>query len=261
MGAGYFDYILVDHTIVPEDQCEVYSEQCVWLPDSYQVNDSSRRISAHAPTRRQCDLPETGFVFCCFNNTYKITPQVFDIWMRILHATEGSILWLFRDQATAEANLRREAAARGIDPARLVFAGKAPPEHHLTRYRLADLFLDTLPYNAHTTASDALWSGLPVLTCLGSTFAGRVAGSLLNAVGLPELIAPSLDRYESAALNIARDSNLLTFLTAKISRNRDTCPLFDTRRFTRHIEAAYVTMWERYQRGEIPKSFSVKPIQ
>ena len=214
-------------------------------------------------TRRRAlkaGLPEHGFVFCSFNNNYKITPAVFDVWMRLLRQVEGSVLWLLEGNAAAPRNLRREAAARGIAPERLVFAPRMKHEDHLARHRLADLFLDTLPYNAHTTASDALWAGLPVLTCLGTTFAGRVAASLLQAVGLPELITRSLGDYESLALQLANDATMLAAIKQKLARNRETFPLFDTDRFRRHIEAAYVAMWERYQRGEPPASFAVAPI-
>ncbi|MBV9685923.1 MAG: hypothetical protein JO096_01765, partial [Alphaproteobacteria bacterium] len=188
---------------------------------------------------------------------YKIAPPVFDIWMRLLHQVEGSVLWLLEGNATAVRNLRRHAETQGIAPERLVFAPRLRPEDHLARHRLADLFVDNLPYNAHTTASDALWAGLPVVTCLGASFAGRVAGSLLDAVGLPELITDNLDGYEQLALTLARDENLLAALKAKLARNRNIFPLFDTDRFRRHIESAYETMWERCQRGEPPASFAV----
>jgi predicted O-linked N-acetylglucosamine transferase (SPINDLY family) len=206
-------------------------------------------------------LPERGFVFACFNNSYKITPEFFSVWMRLLAAVDDAVLWLLQDNATAEANLRAEAQRHGIDPARLVFADRRPIEEHLARHRVADLFLDTLPYNAHTTASDALWAGLPVLTCLGETFAGRVAASLLNAVGLPELITTNMADYEAMAQKIAREPERLAEIKAKLARNRDTCALFDTPRFARHIEAAYLQMWEIFQRGEPPRSFSVEDIK
>ena len=198
-------------------------------------------------------------MFCCFNNNYKITAPVFDIWMRLLQGVPGSVLWLLRENPGAEANLRREAQARGIDPARLVFAGRLKVDEHLARHRLADLFLDTLPYNAHTTASDALWAGLPVLTCQGSAFAARVAGSLLHAVGLPELMTQNAADYEALALALARDNARLKAMREKLARNRDTHPLFDTDRFRRHIEAAYLRMWEIWQRGEPPQSLSIAP--
>lgn len=260
MGADYVDYIIADATIIPEDQFPFYSERVVWLPDSYQVNDSQRPISEHGPTRDECGLPKTAFVFCCFNSPYKILPSMFEIWMRLLRSNEDSILWLFEEHPMASANLRREAEKRGVSTERLVFAPKLPLADHLARYRYADLFLDTLPCNAHTTASDALWAGVPVLTCLGTTFAGRVAASLLRAIGLPELVTTSLAEYEALALKLAHDSTFRLATKAKLARHREVYPLFDTARFTRHIEAAYLTMWERYQRGERPEAFAVAPI-
>ena len=260
MGADFMDYIIADKTILPFDQQQFYTEKIIHLSDSYQVNDTKRKISPQTPTRADAGLPDQGFVFCCFNNNYKINPQIFEIWMRLLQSVDGSVLWLLRGNASAEANLRKEAMRRGVDPTRLLFANRLPLEDHLSRHHLADLFLDTLPYNAHTTASDALWAGLPVLTCQGETFAGRVAASLLHAVGLLELATTKLDDYEALALKLARDPALLAGIRAKLARNRETCPLFNTERFTRHIEAAYTNMWERWQRGEPPESFSVKPI-
>jgi len=216
-------------------------------------------IADRTPGRAEAGLPEQGFVFCSFNNSYKISPAVFDAWMRLLDKVEGSVLWLYESNAAAMRNLRKRAADKGIAPERLVFAPKIKLEEHLARHRLADLFLDTLPYNAHTTASDALWAGLPVLTCLGTTFAGRVAASLLNAIGLPELITHSLPEYEALALELATNRKRLADIKSKLAQNRGTYPLFDTDRFRRHIEAAYTTMWERYQRGEPPCSFAVPP--
>jgi predicted O-linked N-acetylglucosamine transferase (SPINDLY family) len=198
-----------------------------------------------------------GFVFCCFNNNHKLTPAIFGIWIRLLLRVEGSVLWLLEDNATAARNLRREAAARGVDPARLVFAPRMPLDEHLARHRHADLFLDTLPHNAHTTASDALWAGLPVLTCTGSTFAGRVATSLLHAVGLPELVTGDLAAYEATALELANTPGRLAGLRAVLAAHRATHPLFDTERFRRHLEAAYATMVERQRRGEPPAAFDV----
>jgi predicted O-linked N-acetylglucosamine transferase (SPINDLY family) len=253
---------MADPTVIPAGDCACYSEQVVWLPDSYQVNDSRRPISECTPTRQECGLPQTGFVFCCFNNVYKITPAIFGIWMRLLSATGNSVLWLFAPNSTAAANLRREAEQRGVSPERLVFADRADPADHLARHRHADLFLDTLPYNAHTTASDALWAGVPVLTCIGATFAGRVAASLLKAVGLDELITHSLRDYETLARKLAGDESRLAALKDRLVRHRTTYPLFDTGRFVRHIEAAYVTMWQRYQRGEVPAGYGEShPIQ
>lgn len=257
LGADYIDYILADRFVIPEEHHPCYTEKVVYLPDSYLANDSKRPIPGLAPTRAAAGLPERGFVFCSFNNNYKITPGTFDVWMRILRRTEGSVLWLLEDNATAARNLRLEAARRGIVPQRLVFASRTGLDEYLARQQLADLFLDTLPYNAHTTASDALWAGLPVLTCLGTTFAGRVAASLLNAVGLPELITHTLEQYEELAVKLAHDDRLLKDVAAKLAQNRATCPLFDTDRTRRHIEAAYTTMWERCQQGEPPADFSV----
>jgi protein O-GlcNAc transferase len=253
--------VIADRIVLPFGEQPHYTEKIVHLPECYQVNDSQRRIDSRTPSRRELGLPERSFVFCCFNNNYKITAPFFEVWMRLLKAVDGSVLLLLQDNESAEKNIRREAATRGIDQGRLTFAGRMPLEQHLARHRAADLFLDTLPYGAHTTASDALWAGLPVLTCCGDTFAGRVAASLLTAVGLPELVTYNLGDYEALALRLAQDSALLTDLRAKLVRNRDSCPLFDSRRFTRHLEAAYTTMWNTWQRGERPRSFSVAPEQ
>jgi protein O-GlcNAc transferase len=260
MGAEFLDYVIADRMVVPFEQQPFYTEKIVHLPDCYQVNDSKKNIAERTPTRQETGLPEKGFVFCCFNNNWKITPDVFSIWMRLLHAIEGSVLWLLGDNKNAEQNLRKQAQARGIDPSRLVFAGLLPLDEHLARHRQADLFLDTLPYNAHTTASDALWTGLPLVTRLGESFAGRVAASLLNAIGLPELVTYSIEDYEALALRLAKDSSLLEEYRNRLAANRLAHPLFDTDRFRRHIEAAYTTMWETWQRGEAPKSFSVERI-
>ena len=260
MGAPFIDYFIADKVAAPFDLQPYFSEKIVHLPDSYQVNDSRRRIAAIAPTRHEAGLPEQAFVFCSFNNNWKITPDVFDVWTRLLQQVEGSVLWLLSDNDGAERNLRKEAQRRGVDPARLVFAGRLTPDQHLGRHALADLFLDTLPCNAHTTASDALWAGLPLITCEGRAFAGRVASSLLHAAGLPELATSNLADYEAMALKLARDPTLLSGVKTKLAQNRATCPLFNTTRFARHIEAAYTTMWETWQRGEAPKSFSVEPI-
>lgn len=260
MGADYIDYILADRVVIPEEHHPYYTEKVVYLPDCYQVNDSKRKISERTPTRAEAGLTEQVFVFCCFNNNYKLTPRIFDIWMRLLQRVEGSVLWLYQRNAVTVSNLRREAQARNIDPGRLVFAPRVKLDDHLARHRLADLFLDTLPYNAHTTASDALWAGLPVLTCAGKTFAGRVAGSLLHAVGLPELVTNTLEDYEALALRLATDESLLRKLKEKLARNRLSAPLFNTGRFRRHIEAAYTTMWEIHQRGEEPRTFAVMPL-
>jgi protein O-GlcNAc transferase len=259
LGASRVDYIFADSTVIPEDQRMFYAEQVVRLPGTYQVNDNKRHVTPTTPTRHECGLPERTFVFCCFNNTQKLNPQMFDIWMRLLQAKEGSVLWLLEGSPAASVNLRAAAAEHGIAPQRLIFAPKVSAADHLARQRQADLFLDTLPCNAHTTASDALWVGLPVLTCLGATFAGRVAGSLLKAVGLDELIAPSLQEYEALALKLAQDPVHLAAIKDKLARNRDSSILFDTKRATRHIESAYLTMVDILRCGESPRSFAVEP--
>jgi predicted O-linked N-acetylglucosamine transferase (SPINDLY family) len=259
MGADYIDYIIADAFVIPENQKQSYSEKVIYLPDCYAANDSKRRINDRIPTRGEVGLPETGFVFCSFNNSYKIAPNVFDIWMRLLANIEGSVLWLLSTETAAIDNLRREAEARHIRSDRLVFAPHVKLEDHLARHRLADLFLDTLPCNAHTTASDALWAGLPLVTCVGSSFAGRVAGSLLCAIGLQQLITHSLADYEALALRLARDREALASIRATLAKNRETHALFDMNRFRRHIETAYLTMWRRAQAGEPPESFVVNP--
>ena len=262
LGQGTCDYIIADRFVLPEASRAHYAENVVYLPDSFMVNDDARKISAHRPSRVEAGLPETGFVFCCFNNSYKITPDLFDVWMRLLRSVDGSVLWLSAAPASASDNLCREAEQRGVAAGRLVFAPKLPlNEDHLARVAIADLFLDTLHYNAHVTAADALWAGVPVLTCPGATFASRVAGSLLNAVGVPDLIAASLPDYEALALRLARNPDQLSALRDKLARNRRTHPLFDTGRFARHLEAAYTTMWQRAERGEPPLGFAVDPIE
>ena len=257
MGADCVDYMIADRIVIPEAEQNFYAERIAYLPDSYQCNDRARPLPGRAPTRGETGLPETGFVFCCFNASHKILPEMFDIWMRLLEDVSGSVLWLFAENDHVIANLRREARKRGVAEGRLVFAGRIGLEDHLRRLMLADLVLDTLPYGAHTTASDALWVGVPVLTANGSAFAGRVASSLLSAAGLPELIASSLGDYEAQARRLASDPDNLARLRAKLARSRDTSPLFDTERITRHLEAAYVHMWERQQRGLSAASFSV----
>ncbi|HWY84900.1 MAG TPA: tetratricopeptide repeat protein [Roseiarcus sp.] len=256
-GAEFMDYILVDPFVAPADQQPFYSERLVQLPDCYQCNDDRRPISGETPSRAACGLPDDGFVFCCFNNPAKITPDLFDTWMGLLVAVPGSVIWLFDDNPWAKAGLAREAANRGVAPERLVFAPRLPLPEHLARHRLADLFLDTLPFNAHTTPSDALWAGLPIVTCPGTTFASRVAGSLLHAIGMPDLVVGSLQDYETLALRIARDRDLRAALRARLERNRRTSALFDSARLARNIETAYRRMWEIRRAGRGPKAFSV----
>jgi predicted O-linked N-acetylglucosamine transferase (SPINDLY family) len=249
LGASYMDYLIADHTLVPEESRHHYAEKVVYLPDSYQANDAKRAIADRVFTRAELGLPAAGFVFCCFNNNYKIMPDTFDRWMRILERVPGSVLWLLADNPTAVANLRREAARRNVSPERLVFAERIDLAEHLARHRVAGLFIDTWPYNAHTTASDALWAGLPVLTCAGEGFASRVAASLLKAVGLPELIVSTPEHYEELAVQLATDAQRLSEIKQRLAGNRLTAPLFDTQGYTRHIETAYTTLYERYRTG------------
>jgi predicted O-linked N-acetylglucosamine transferase (SPINDLY family) len=256
MGSAAIDYAIVDRIVVPQQEQVFFTEKLLHLPDCYQVNDLTRRISA-PPSRQECGLPETGFVFCCFNASYKITPKVFNVWTRLLKAVPRSALWLLDSNPYATANLKREVEARGVAAARLVFAGHLRYADHLARFAVADLFLDTFPYNAHTLTSDALWGGCPVVTCSGRTFPSRVAGSLLRSVGLPDLICGSLSEYENLAIALARDPERLHRVRQKLQTTRLGAAVFDTRRFARHLEAAFETMWEQYRRGEPPRPFAV----
>ena len=256
-GADFIDYIIADAVVLPQEQQCFYSEAIVHLPNCYQANESQVAIASHTPSRTEAGLPEDGFVFCCFNNSWKITPAMFDIWMRLLLAVQGSVLWLLGESKEAKANLCRAANDRGVDPKRLIFAQPTTRENHLGRVRLADLFLDTLPYNAHTTASDALRMGLPVLTCRGNAFAGRVAASLLTAVGLPEFVMHTLGEYEAFALRLGLDPDLIAGYRNRLARNQLSHPLFDSDRFREHMEAAYQYMWQLWQHGKRPRSFEV----
>ena len=256
-GASCMDYVLADACLVPEGDEVFYEEKVVRLPHSYQVNDMRRAPAEREPTRAEQGLPEHGVVFCCFNGQYKILPATFESWMRILQQVDSSVLWLLAGESAARDNLRSEAARRGVDPDRLVFAGFAPQADHLARYPLADLFLDTLPCNAHTTASDALRMGVPVLTLRGRAFAGRVASSLLNAIGLPELVTDSPAHYERLAIELALDSERRGELRAQLARNRTSAPLFDTERTTRAIEAAYREMVRRQRAGLAPDHLAI----
>ena len=257
MGAEYMDYIVADITLIPPDSQSYYSEKVVYLPNSYQVNDRKRAISDKQFTRQDLGLPENEFVFCCFNNNYKILPATFASWMRILRAVDGSVLWLFKDNPLVVENLKKESGKQGIAANRLVFAERLPLPEHLARHRQADLFLDTLPYNAHTTASDALWTGLPVLTLMGQSFASRVAASLLNAIGLPELITNTQEEYEALAIELATNPQRLVEIKLKLANNRLTTPLFDTPLFTKNLEAAYIKMLERCLAGLPPECIYV----
>jgi predicted O-linked N-acetylglucosamine transferase (SPINDLY family) len=257
LGASYIDYIIADRHVIPETQKPFYSEKVVYLPNCYQANDSKRRIAAKIPNRLECGLPKSGFVFCCFNNGYKILPNVFDRWMQILSQVDGSVLWLLSDNQETKSNIQHEASARNIDPQRLIFAKLIPQAEHLARHAVADLFLDTVPCNAHTTASDALWAGVPLLTCMAETFSGRVAASLLHAIGLSELVTTTLEDYERLAVDLALHPEKLAGLKDKLGRNRLTAPLFSTELFTRHLEAAYVAMFDRYRAGANPDHIQI----
>jgi predicted O-linked N-acetylglucosamine transferase (SPINDLY family) len=257
IGAPFMDYMIADAVLIPDAAGQHYSEQVIRLPHSYQANDDTRVIAERAPTRREAGLPEEGFVFCCFNNGYKISRAEFDIWMDLLRQLERSVLWLLKGNDQAQENLRREAAARGIEGSRLVFASSLPLAEHLARHRLADLFLDTFNYNAHTTASDSLWAGLPLVTKIGQSFAARVAASLLTAINLPELIASTPEGYATLALDLAKNPARLRDLRTKLAVNRNAAPLFNSTLITRHLEAAYELAFERYLTGAPPAAFAV----
>jgi protein O-GlcNAc transferase len=256
LGSSCIDYIVADPVVAPAEHQPFFSEQFALLPETYWVTDRTRAVG-NTPTRQDAGLPEDAFVFCCFNSLHKIMPQIFDIWMRLLKAVPGSVLWLIEGPRAAQENLRREATVRGVDAGRLIFAQHTNQADHLARHRLADLFLDTLPYNAHTTASDALWMDLPLLTCEGGAFAGRVASSILQALGLPELVTRDLAGYEALAQRLATDATALAAIRAKLISNRSTQPLFDTDRFRAHVEAAYSKMWGTARQGCAPHPFKV----
>jgi predicted O-linked N-acetylglucosamine transferase (SPINDLY family) len=258
LATGYIDYLIADPTVIPAAVAAHYSEQVVHLPHTMMPRDRSV-VPAQAPTRKDAGLPERGFVFCCFNNAYKLNPPVFDVWMRLARAVPDSVLWLTDPGAEGRKNLVREAKQRGLDGRRLIFAGRtAKVEDHLARIALADLFLDTLPYNAHTTASDALWMGVPLLTCTGEAFASRVAASLLAAAGLPKLITKNLNEYEALALRLAGDPVQMARLRARLAASRAGGQLFDTASFCRSLEQAYVHMHERNAQGLAPAAFAVE---
>jgi predicted O-linked N-acetylglucosamine transferase (SPINDLY family) len=257
MGASFLDYIIGDHIVSNPDRVELFSEKIVLMPHSFQANDNKWEIAAPAPSRVDYGLPPRDFVFTCFNNSYKYEPESFAVWMRVLRKTPGAVLWLYSGGATVERNLRRAAVDQGVAADRIVFAKHRPKSEHLARLRLADLFLDTRYYNAHTGASDALWAGLPLLTCPGRTFASRVAASLLTNIGLPELIASDQDEYERRAVHLAGNPDELRGLRERLAANRGSWPLFDTPRFTRNLERAYRAMWDVYAAGQPPQPIVV----
>lgn len=258
MGADWIDYLIADAYIVPQEHDVDYAEKVVRLPHCYQPNDRKRPSGMAGLTRSACALSETSFVFCCFNQSYKIEPNLFAIWMRVLNGVPNSVLWLLDDVKRAKTNLREEAARHGVSPERLVFAPVRPLAEHLARYGLADLVLDTFPYTSHTTGSDALWAGCPMITLMGETFASRVAASLLVNVGLGQLIASSFAEYEALALDLALDRPRLEGLRRQLRDQRDTAPLFDSPRFTRALELAYRQMWMQFAEGKAPQAFVVR---
>jgi predicted O-linked N-acetylglucosamine transferase (SPINDLY family) len=256
-GASYMDYILADRTVVTPATESYYDEKIIYLPDTHQANDRQRRIADKIFTREELGLPANGFVFCCFNSSFKILPKTFASWMRILKAVPSSVLFIFANHPATETNLRAHAASHGVDSHRLVFGKRLPPEEYLARYRTADLFLDTQPYTAGTTASDALWAGLPLLTLTGESFSSRTAASMLAAIGAPELITSTQQQYEQLAIELASSPQRLATIRAKIQDNRLSSPLFDTPRFARNLEAAYTAIYDRYQSGLPPDHVSV----
>ncbi len=261
MGADFLDYVIADPFIIPHDQQQYYVEKIVHLPDCYQPSDPQRPIPDAVPSRAECGLPEEAFVFCSFNNTNKITPDMFDVWMRLLLRVENSVLWLYCKSNQTIENLNRWAEARGVSADRIVFASVARFETYLARLRQADLFLDSYPYNAGATCNDALWVGLPVLTCTGETYVSRMAGSLLTAAGVPELITTSLAAYEELAVRLATEPDLLSDLKHRLIRGRATAPLFDMARFTTHLERAYRQINDLRLAGEAPRFIAVEQVK
>ena len=257
MGLPCFDYIVADPILIPKNHQDAYVEKVIYMPNSYQVNDRSRKISENKKTKQELGLPEAGFIFCCFNNNYKITPAVFNGWVRILNAVDDSVLWLFGDNPAAIENLKAESSKHGLTADRIIFAERANHADHLARYQAADLFLDTYPCNAHTTASDALWAGLPVLTMIGNSFASRVAASLLNAVGLSDLITHTQEDFEQLAIELAKNSVALSEIKQRLAINRLTKPLFDTTLFAKDLETAFLMAHRRNQRGLPPEHIEV----
>ena len=256
-GASYIDYIIGDHTVIPDRLRKYYQEKIIYLPHSYMPTDNTLEISDTIMTRKDMGLPEDGFVFCCFNNNFKITPCEFDIWMRLLTKVEGSVLWLKKANQWAKSNLQREAEQRGVDPSRLVFAENVSKVDHLTRHRLADLFLDTFNFNAHSTASDALWAGLPIITKKGEQFVARCAASMLNAVGLPEMVTKTEKDYEELALKLATDKSLLSSIKERLAQNRLSTPLFDTEKYTKDLENAFEVAYSNYHNRITPKDIQI----
>jgi predicted O-linked N-acetylglucosamine transferase (SPINDLY family) len=257
LGAPYIDYLVADPVVIPPTSKQFYDEKIAYLPNSYQVNDAKRKIANRKFSRTELGLPEAGFVYCCFNNNYKITPPIFTAWMNILRAVKGSVLWLLADNLVAKENLCNAAKAQGIDPARLIFANRLPLAEHLARHQQADLFLDTSPCNAHTTASDALWAGLPLLTKQGSTFPGRVSASLLQAIGLPELIAENQNTYETLAIEYGNHPEKIQKIKQKLLANKINLPLFNTQLFATQLEDVFSKMIEQARANLSPADIGI----
>ena len=257
-GAKFIDYIVADKILIPKEKQKYYSEKIIYLPNTYQVRDSTQKISTKIFKRKDFGLPEKDFVFCCFNQNYKITPDMYDVWMRLLKKISGSVLWLIKNSDTGLDNLKKEAHARGVNPNRIIFAERMPVPEHLARHKLADLFIDTFPYTAHTTCSDALWADLPVLTLMGESFASRVGASLLSAIGLEELIAKTKIEYENLAIKIATNSKVLKNIKNKIKRNKFNKPLFNTKLYTSNLELAYKKIYKNYHSNLAIKNIEIK---
>ena len=257
-GSECIDYILADKILIPKKFEKYYSEKIIYMPDSYKLDYQTRKVSDKIFTREELGLPENGFVFCCFNQTYKITPNIFDIWMKILKQVKGSVLWLLEDNPTATNNLKLEANKRNIDSKRIIFAKRMKMSDHLARHKVADLFIDTLPYNAHTTASDGLWVGVPFLTLAGDSFASRVGASMLNALGLPELITYSENEYKNKAIELATNPILLKTIKEKLEKNKISKPLFDAKLFTKNVESAYKKIYKRYNSNMPTENIEIK---
>jgi predicted O-linked N-acetylglucosamine transferase (SPINDLY family) len=257
-GSNCIDYIIADKVLIPQENQKHYSEKIVYLPHCYQVNDSTKKISDNIFTREELELPKDGFIFCCFNNNYKITPNVFDSWMKILKNVKDSIFWLFETNPIVIKNLQQEAKKRGVKSDRLIFAKRMTLDKHLARLKVADLFLDTLPYTAHTTSSDALWSGLPIIVHIGQSFQSRVSASLLTAIELPELITHSEKEYEDLAIKLATNPGQFVKIKNKLKKNRLKTPLFDAKLFTKNIESAYTIMHEKYLKNLPLENIEIK---
>ena len=257
-GANFIDYIIADKILIPKENQKNFSEKIIYMPNSYQPNDFTKKISNKIFTRKELGLPENGFIFCCFNKNYKITPNIFDVWMRLLKKIDGSVLWLIEDSDLGSKNLKKEAKKRGVEPNRIVFAKRMAVPEHLARHKIANIFIDTFPYTAHTTCSDALWSGLPVITKIGQSFASRVGGSLLSAVGLKELITKTEKEYENLAIKVATSPEFLKKIKNKLEKNRITEPLFNTKLYTIKIESAFKKIYERYHSDLPVKNIEIK---